>query len=83
MGRNVYGVEAASQQFFGKSAARLTRREAALLAAVLPNPRVLRVDAPSRYVSKRRDRILGQMRALGGTRYLNSLQDDAEPGAGR
>ena len=37
-GDGVFGVEAASQRYFGKPASRLTMSEAALLAAVLPNP---------------------------------------------
>ncbi len=79
-GRAVYGVEAAARQFFRKPASRLTRREAATLAAVLPNPKVMRADRPSAYVARRRDRILGQMRALGGPAYLRQL-DDEEPQA--
>ena len=46
-GPGVYGVGAASERYFGKPAARLTRAEAALLAAVLPSPRRLRVAQPS------------------------------------
>lgn len=64
MGRGVYGVEAASQKFFHKSAAQLSRHEAATLAAVLPNPDRLRANAPSRYVAARRDWIVNQMRHL-------------------
>jgi monofunctional biosynthetic peptidoglycan transglycosylase len=71
-GRGVFGVEAASQKFFRKPAARLTRAEAATLAAVLPNPIRLRADRPSRYVQARRDWILGQMSGLGGSQYLDS-----------
>jgi len=63
-GRGTWGVQAAAQKFFGKDAARLTRREAATLAAVLPNPKRLRVDRPSPYVQRRRDWIMAQMRAL-------------------
>jgi monofunctional biosynthetic peptidoglycan transglycosylase len=77
-GRGIYGVEAATQRYYRKPASRLTRSQAATLAAVLPNPVRLRVDKPSRYVLERRDRILGQMRALGGPAYLRQL-DDAEP----
>lgn len=72
-GRGVYGVEAASQRFFRKSAARLDAYEAALLAAVLPNPRRFRVERPSAYVASRRDFILGQMYGLGGASYLGYL----------
>jgi monofunctional biosynthetic peptidoglycan transglycosylase len=74
MGRGVYGVEAAAKQFFHKPAARLTRAEAATLAAVLPNPRHFRADKPSRYVTARRDWILGQMRMLGGRTYLRRME---------
>ncbi|MGH8311171.1 MAG: monofunctional biosynthetic peptidoglycan transglycosylase, partial [Steroidobacteraceae bacterium] len=49
-GRGVYGVDAAARRFFRKPAARLDAYESALLAAVLPNPRRLRVDRPSTYV---------------------------------
>lgn len=77
-GRGVYGVQAASQRFFDRDAAKLTRRQSALLAAVLPNPLRLRAAAPSAYVSRRTDRIMDQMRALGGPAYLKQL-DDADP----
>ena len=63
-GRGVYGVEAAAQAFWHKSAKRLTRSEAATLAAVLPNPRRFRADAPSPYVQRRRDWILRQMAGI-------------------
>jgi monofunctional biosynthetic peptidoglycan transglycosylase len=73
-GRGTYGVQAASQRFFRKDAAKLTRSEAALLAAVLPAPTRFRADAPSRYVKKRQAWILRQMSALGGTSYLAQLR---------
>ena len=44
-GDGVFGAEKAAQTFFGKSAALLTREEAARMAAVLPNPRQWRVDS--------------------------------------
>ena len=70
----LYGIEAASRRYFGKPAALLTPEEAALLAAVLPNPNRFRVDAPSRYVLGRQQWILEQMDALGGPRYLEQLR---------
>ena len=73
-GRGTYGVQAASRRFFHKDAARLTRSEAALLAAVLPAPKRFKVDAPSRYVRKRQAWIQRQMSALGGTSYLAELR---------
>ena len=84
-GRNIWGVEAAAQHFYHKSARRLTRRESAMLSAVLPNPVLYRVDAPSRTVLSHRDWTLAQMRALGGPDYLDQLDsnDDADPDAAR
>ncbi|BAI73049.1 monofunctional biosynthetic peptidoglycan transglycosylase [Azospirillum sp. B510] len=49
----VYGAEAAARHHFGKSAAALTRREAALLAVVLPNPRDWSPTRPGPYVARR------------------------------
>ena len=72
-GDGYYGVEAAAQHFYRRSASRLNRGQGALLAAVLPNPVRLRVDAPSAYLLSRRDWILGQMSSLGGVRYLDEL----------
>ena len=74
LGKGIYGVEAASQRYFHKPAARLTSSEAAVLAAVLPNPLRLHADNPSRYVLSRRDWILGQMSDLGGSSYLQALE---------
>jgi len=73
MGDGVFGVHAASKRFFGRSPDSLTREQAALLAAVLPSPRSMRVDRPSPTVLRRRAWILGQMKALGGTDFLRSL----------
>jgi monofunctional biosynthetic peptidoglycan transglycosylase len=56
----VFGVEAAARNYFRKPAARLNREEAALLAAVLPNPERLRVSRPSAYVRQRQIWIIGQ-----------------------
>jgi monofunctional glycosyltransferase len=72
-GRGVFGVEAASQAFWRKPAARLSRTEAATLAAVLPNPIRFRANRPSPYVQSRRDWILGQMSGLGGPEYLEEV----------
>ncbi|HPF26653.1 MAG TPA: monofunctional biosynthetic peptidoglycan transglycosylase [Steroidobacteraceae bacterium] len=77
-GRGVYGVEAAAQRFFRKPAGRLSATESATLAAVLPNPRVLKVERPSPYVLQRRRWILQQMRALGGRSYLEQLDAGAD-----
>lgn len=69
-GDGIFGVEAASQRYFHKPASKLTMAEAALLAAVLPNPTRFRADAPSGYVRSRQAWILRQMRQLGGEDFL-------------
>ncbi len=69
-GDGVFGVEAAAQRYFGKPASRLTQSEAALLAAVLPNPLRFKVAAPSGYVRSRQAWILRQMRQLGGESFM-------------
>jgi monofunctional biosynthetic peptidoglycan transglycosylase len=76
-GHGIYGAEAAAQQFFHRPAAKLTRSDAATLAAVLPSPQRLHAAAPSAYVQQRRDWILGQMQALGGPEMLEDI--DAYP----
>lgn len=77
-GRGTYGAEAASRSFFHEPASRLTPAQAALLAAVLPNPDHERAAAPSPELERRRAWILQQMRDLGGPRFLGVL--DAYPG---
>ncbi|MEA9390368.1 monofunctional biosynthetic peptidoglycan transglycosylase [Acerihabitans sp. TG2] len=69
-GEGTFGVEAAAQRYFHKPAARLTASEAALLAAVLPNPLLFHANAPSRYVQMRQQWILRQMRQMGSVEYL-------------
>lgn len=78
-GPGIYGVESAAREYFHTSAAGLTAAEAALLAAVLPNPLRLHVDRPSPYVSERRAWILDQMRALAEDNYLNLLARGSRP----
>ena len=72
-GDGTYGVSAAAKTFFGRKPADLTRQEAALLAAVLPNP--IRFDArrPSAYVQERVRWIEEQMAQLNGPAYLRDL----------
>jgi monofunctional biosynthetic peptidoglycan transglycosylase len=72
-GDGIYGVSAAAEKFFRKQPAALTRQEAALLAAVLPNPKMFKADAPSAYLRSRSQHILRQMHNLGGTSYLKNL----------
>jgi monofunctional glycosyltransferase len=71
LGEGVFGVEAASRLYFRKPAAQLQAEEAALLAAVLPNPVRLKAAHPSAYVEERRAWILSQMEQLGGIALIN------------
>ena len=61
MGDGVFGIEKASKTYFNKSAKDLTRQEAALIAACLPNPKQLIVKPASGYVSLRSRAIMRQM----------------------
>jgi monofunctional glycosyltransferase len=64
MGEGIYGIEAAAQTYFKKPAAKLSKREAALIAAVLPNPRRWTPARPTAYISGRQAWILRQMNNL-------------------
>jgi monofunctional biosynthetic peptidoglycan transglycosylase len=66
MGEGIFGIEAASQRYFGKPASRLSRAEAAQIAAALPNPKQYTVKPLSSYVSRRSSWILRQMSNLEG-----------------
>ncbi|HET7560917.1 MAG TPA: monofunctional biosynthetic peptidoglycan transglycosylase [Rhodanobacteraceae bacterium] len=70
LGNGIYGVEAASQAYFHAPASQLTKHQAALLAAVLPNPRGWHADRPSAYVQRRAAWIERQMTQLGGVDYV-------------
>ncbi|MFK0298150.1 monofunctional biosynthetic peptidoglycan transglycosylase [Brevundimonas sp. NPDC090276] len=70
----VYGAEAASQHWFGKSAENLTAREAARLAAILPSPRRYKAASPGPYVRRRASRIqaaMGTVREAGLDRCVD------------
>lgn len=69
-GPEIYGISEAARQHFKKSPHNLNQRQSALLAATLPNPKIMSAGKPSDYVKKRATDIQRQMRNLGGTRYL-------------
>ena len=69
MGDGIFGIESASQAYFKKPARTVTRKEAAMIAACLPNPIKYNVKPMSRYVSIRYPWVLRQM---------NNLQNDAD-----
>lgn len=62
MGDGIYGAEAASQTYFHKSSSNLTKGEAALIAAVLPNPRRWHPDKPTSFIKKKQLRIVRYMK---------------------
>ena len=69
MGKGIFGIEAAAQKYFKKSAKKLTRTESAKIAAALPNPKKYIVNPPSSYITKRYPWVLQQM---------NNLNDDPD-----
>lgn len=73
-GDGIFGVEAAAWRYFNKPASRLNMPEAALLAAVLPNPLRYKANAPSGYVRSRQAWIMRQMRQLGGESFMTRNQ---------
>lgn len=72
-GENIYGVGTASRIYYKKEPAKLKRGEAAMLAAVLPNPVRYRAAKPTYFLLGRRDRIMRQMGYIGGKEYLKNL----------
>ena len=73
MGNNIFGAGAVSKLYFHKKPKLLTKREAALIAAILPNPHRFSVVHPTQYVLERQKWILKQMKSLGGVSYLKNL----------
>src|SRR6266436_449611 len=73
MGDGIFGIEKASQKYFNKSAGNLTKQEAAMIAASLPNPRRYSVKPVSRYVSIRSGWVLRQMNNLNGDPDIRNL----------
>lgn len=72
-GDMIFGVGAASQIYFKRLPSKLTRNQAALLAATIPNPKRFSARNPSGYIFRRQSWILGQMSSLGGVEYLKNL----------
>jgi monofunctional biosynthetic peptidoglycan transglycosylase len=69
MGKGIFGIEAAAQHYYGKSAKELSKNEAAWIAAILPNPIMFSIEKPAPIIVKRHSWILKQM---------NNLEDDPE-----
>ena len=73
MGKGVFGIEAASQKYFNKPAKRISRTEAAMIAACLPNPKKFSVKPVSKYVNRRYPWIIQQMNNLYGDPEIKLL----------
>lgn len=74
MGYGTFGAEATARKYFEKPASGLSRSEAALIAACLPNPVAYRVDKPSDYVLKRRNSISSAIGKLAYPEFIKSNQ---------
>ena len=72
MGNGIYGIEAASQHWFKKSASNLTKAEAAAIAAILPNPRKFKAANGSQYTNRRKNAIKRQMNFYDNPNYKNA-----------
>jgi monofunctional biosynthetic peptidoglycan transglycosylase len=73
MGKGIYGIEAAAQEYFNKPASKLNRTQAAMIAASLPNPKKYTVKPVSRYVSIRSKWVIRQMGFLEGDDGIKGL----------
>jgi len=69
MGKGIFGSEAAAEYYFKKPSGKLSRKEAAMIAACLPNPVLFTVQPMSSRVANRYPWIMRQM---------NSLQSDPD-----
>jgi monofunctional biosynthetic peptidoglycan transglycosylase len=69
MGKGIFGIQAAAQHYFHKDAKKLTKSEAAWIAAILPSPVRYSITNPSSRVVRRHNWIVAQM---------NNLDDDPE-----
>ena len=78
MGDGVYGAQAAAEEFFRKDAADLSRDEAALIAAVLPNPIKYSAARPGGYIRKRQQWVLRQMGFWGYTLSYEAPEEKEE-----
>ncbi|MDY4174406.1 MAG: monofunctional biosynthetic peptidoglycan transglycosylase [Bacteroidales bacterium] len=75
LGPGLYGAEAASRKYFKHPAKSLTPAEAALMAAVLPNPLKFKVSAPSPYIRRRQGQIVALMRKIQKVDYNRGDKD--------
>lgn len=74
MGNGIYGIEAASMEHFGIHASKLTKSQAASIAACLPNPRRFNAGHPSGYIQRRKAHILSLMAKVGPVNFSNKTE---------
>jgi monofunctional biosynthetic peptidoglycan transglycosylase len=74
-GHGNYGAEAAAEVYFGKSAAGLTRLEAARLAAILPNPNAWSATRPGPYARRRTNAIVGRIAMVANAGFDSCIKD--------
>ncbi len=75
MGRGIYGVQAAAEKYFKKNAAKINIGEAAIIAAILPNPKKRNPNRPTGYLLGRKSTIMKQMNAIGGIGLIRKNTD--------
>lgn len=73
MGPGIFGIQAAAKHYFNKDASKLTRAEAAMIIASLPNPKKFLVKPMSRRVAWRYPQILKQMNNIEGDEDIKAL----------
>jgi monofunctional biosynthetic peptidoglycan transglycosylase len=69
MGNGVYGAESGARHWYRKSAVDLTKKEAAGIAAILPNPRKYKATNSSSYINRRKNKIVRVMQHIGKIDY--------------
>ena len=79
MGNGIYGAEAASQHWFHKSAKKLSKDEAAAIAAILPSPLRFKASPANGYIAGRKSWIKQQMNFWGNELDYDKYKDDDEP----
>ena len=73
MGKGIFGTQAAAKIYFNKEAKNLTKAEAAMIAACLPNPIVFSVKPMCNYVARRYGNIMQQMNHLDGDEEIDAI----------
>ena len=77
-GDGIYGAEAAARHYFKKPAAKLTKEEAAILSALLPNPRKYGKNIHGKYIQGRKAWTLQQMRFWGGKLDYEKYEEEED-----